>query len=346
MLVKNKIYSVFKIVFVIIGTLIGAGFASGQEIYSFFGIYGAKGLIGILISTLLMCAIIYKTLKIIKENNIKSYKELIKKIFERKCKNEILKNSIVAIVNIFLLISFYIMVAGFSMYFYQELGINKIYGAIFIVLLLLITFSKNIDGVIKINTLLIPFLIILFVVLGFKKIDTFELLRTDYNFKWLISGILYASYNSIVLIPILIDLKKHIASEKMISIISGILILILSSLIYFILYSNINDIKGIEIPIVHIAGSMGMFSKIIYGIVVLIAIFTSAVSAGYGFLVNITKSKRSYVICSMVICLSAILISQMGFSNLINLMYPIFGVLGIIQIVFLLTTWKKYTVLI
>ena len=44
-------HNILKIVFVIIGTVIGAGFASGQEIYLFFFSYGIKGLIGILISS-------------------------------------------------------------------------------------------------------------------------------------------------------------------------------------------------------------------------------------------------------------------------------------------------------
>ena len=42
---------ILKVVFVIIGTLIGAGFASGQEIYAFFFSFGIKGLAGILISS-------------------------------------------------------------------------------------------------------------------------------------------------------------------------------------------------------------------------------------------------------------------------------------------------------
>ena len=39
--------NVLKVVFVIIGTLIGAGFASGQEIYAFFYSFGIKGIYGI-----------------------------------------------------------------------------------------------------------------------------------------------------------------------------------------------------------------------------------------------------------------------------------------------------------
>ena len=51
---------ILKIVFVMIGTLIGAGFASGQEIYIFFYQYGMKGIFGIIISSILLGFVIYK----------------------------------------------------------------------------------------------------------------------------------------------------------------------------------------------------------------------------------------------------------------------------------------------
>lgn len=55
--------SVLKVVFVIIGTIIGAGFASGKEIYLFFVIYGKNGMIGILISSILIGLVIYKVFR-------------------------------------------------------------------------------------------------------------------------------------------------------------------------------------------------------------------------------------------------------------------------------------------
>lgn len=95
-------------------------------------------------------------------------------------------------------------------------------------------------------------------------------------------------------------------------------------------------IKNIELPIVYIANTLGTFGKYVYGIVILIAIFTTAVSAGYGFLINVSKSKKTYLKLATIICLTSILISQLSFSNLVNILYPIFGYLGIIQIIFLL----------
>lgn len=37
-----NIKNIYKITFVIIGTIIGAGFASGQEVYTFFNKYGTN----------------------------------------------------------------------------------------------------------------------------------------------------------------------------------------------------------------------------------------------------------------------------------------------------------------
>ena len=69
---------IFTITLVIIGALIGAGFASGQEIYSFFYSYGIMGIIGIIVTCILISLIIYKTLWIICKNNIEDYNEFLK----------------------------------------------------------------------------------------------------------------------------------------------------------------------------------------------------------------------------------------------------------------------------
>lgn len=339
-----NVKNIFKITFVIIGTIIGAGFASGQEIYTFFNRYGYNGLTGICISILLMSYIIYKTFKIVLENNINNYEEFIKNIMPQKLKNnKILTYTINNIINIFLLICFNIMVAGFATYFVQELNISKWFGAILIAVLSFVTLSKNIDGVIKINTFLIPIIILLICFLGINKIENISIVSDNYNksMYWILSSILYASYNSITLIPILISLKDKINVKKqpiIISICVGIIMLTLSIVIFLLMNTFINEIYGVEIPLVYIASTLGKGFKYIYGIVILIAIFTTAISSGYGFLSNITKKRKTYMLCAGAICLASILVGQIGFSSLINFLYPIFGYLGIIQIIFLIIT--------
>lgn len=148
---------ILKVVFVIIGTLIGAGFASGQEIYIFFFSYGIKGLLGIVFASSLIGIIIYRTFKIVKKNNIRNYKEFLNYLI----KNNMIKNIVNIIINIFILASFYIMIAGFGAYLEQEFNLNSIIGSGILAIACLIIFKINIKGFVKANEILIPLLILI-----------------------------------------------------------------------------------------------------------------------------------------------------------------------------------------
>lgn len=331
--------NICKVLFVILGTIIGAGFASGKEIFTFFNIYGYKGFIGIIISMSFIGLIIYKTNNIILKHNISRYSEFMNRIIGNKKRiNGVINN----IINIFLYISFQIMVAGFGAYFLQGLNINQIYGIVIIVILSYITFLNNIEGLVKINEYLVPVMIVVILLLGFKNSSSFvnaRFLGSPSIFGWIISAILYASYNTITLIQILISLKKYIITKretKVISILVSIFLIIFGAIIYILLNENYHVSSNSEMPVMLVSSKMGNIYEYIYGFVIMASIFTTAISSGYSFLQNISKTKKQYHIIASVMCISAIFISQIGFSNLVNLMYPIFGYLGIIQIFFIL----------
>ena len=228
------------------------------------------------------------------------------------------------------------MVSGFGSFFNQEFNIPVIYGVILILILSIITFNKNINGIIRINACLIPFLIVLIIFLGFKiNILKFNNNFVLYNPSWFIKSILYASYNLIILIPIIINLSDFITSKKdiyFITIFSVSILIIMSLIIFLILCINMPNISKIDIPIIFIANSFGKFYKYLYGFIILIAIYTSAISAGYSFIKNISKNKKQYNFYTFFLCVLSIISSNFGFSNLLNLLYPILGYLGFFQI--------------
>ena len=152
---------ILKVVFVIIGTLIGAGFASGQEIYAFFFSFGIKGLIGILISSFIIGITIYKTFQIVHKNNIDNYGRFLNCFI----KNKKIKDITNSIINIFILVSFYIMMAGFGAYLQQEFNLNSIIGSSILAILCLILFKTNVNGLVKVNEILIPILIIVVILI-------------------------------------------------------------------------------------------------------------------------------------------------------------------------------------
>lgn len=162
--------NVLKVVFVIIGTLIGAGFASGQEVNIFFFSFGIKGIIGIIFSSMIIGLIIYKTFKIVNKNDIKSYKEFLKFLIKNR-KIEQIAN---IIINIFILASFYIMIAGFGAYLNQEFNLNIIIGSSILAILCLIIFKTNIKGFVKVNEILIPILIAVVVYIRIYKYQKYK----------------------------------------------------------------------------------------------------------------------------------------------------------------------------
>ena len=87
----------------------------------------------------------------------------------------------------------------------------------------------------------------------------------------------------------------------------------------------------LELPILAIMQEFGEFYIIAYGMIIVTAILTSAVSAQFGILENVKNKK----ITLMVIAITAILASTLGFTQLVKILYPIFGILGLMQILFL-----------
>ena len=143
--------NIVKAVSVIIGTIIGAGFASGKEIYIFFGQYGKFGIIGAIVSATLTGVIIYSTIAITKRLQIKSNNEFLAKISNSSKLKIILEN----VINAFLLVSFWIMCAGFCTFFKQEFKIPIIITASINAIITYFLLMKNMDGIIKLNLIVV-----------------------------------------------------------------------------------------------------------------------------------------------------------------------------------------------
>lgn len=344
---KNQV----RVLSVIIGTMIGAGFASGKELYLFFGQYGPIGIIGTFLSCFLTSFIIDRTFLILYQNSISSYEDFLKYLLGGLAKYPLFFLVIKNIISLFLLVSFFIMVAGFGAYFAQELSLSPIIGSLFLVLLCLFIFSRDVSGIVKVNTLLIPLFILFVLFLGAENIPFLSTLPSwpiiSSSGLWWLDAILYSSYNSILLIPILVTLTPYLTNKKQIHMIafSAFGIFFLLSLILLGLLLRVSlPILQIEIPVLFAIKDFGNFQNLLYGIMILIAILTSAISAGYSFLQNFSfQHRRSYQILSFAICTISLFTSSIGFSELMELLYPIFGYLGIVQICLILLKKRHKT---
>jgi len=328
---------IFSIVLLIIGALIGAGFASGQEIYSFFYSYGIIGLIGIVITCILISITIYKSFKIILKNGINNYDEFLKVFI----KNEKVTKVINMILNILLLVTFYIMIAGFGAYFEQEMGINKLIGSSILAIMSAIVFFTSVKGVLKVSEYIVPILILSITIIGTENLIALNsgVQMPIIKKGWLLSSILYCSYNMILIIPTLISIRRQITKKsniKYIVIIAGILMITMSIILFMLLIKCNVDVSTLEMPIVYIVRTFFGKFKMLYAFIILASIFTTAISIGIGFLQNICSNKKCYPQFVLFMCITSLLVSNFGFSNLVNFIYPLFGYIGILQLLLII----------
>ena len=325
------------VIFSIIGALIGAGFASGQEMYLFFYKYGFCGILGLFLCSVLIGMVIYKTFSIIHSKKVENYQDFLQEIFHRKtfCKFTSI------IINAFLLITFYIMISGFGAYFEQEFGISKIVGSMVLAIMSFVILLKDVEGVTKANSVIVPMLIVVILIISFTNIKNiqFSEIPSQFNYNWIIQAIIYCSYNMILVVPVLVGLKKYIKNKKQIlniSAISAFIIFILGLSIFLLLTRVNTNIETIQMPAVYAIDYNFPQFRIIYGIVILFSIFTTAISIGISFLKNIVKDKKNFPQFVGIMCISGVAISNFGFANLVKMLFPVFGYLGIVEIFYLL----------
>ena len=334
-----------EIIFVLIGTFVGAGFASGKEVFNFFTIFNFYSIISILFFSFLLFIIIFKCLNIKQKLNLNNYFEFINYL-ENKYK---FLNSkfFLLIINIFLASSFYIMVIALSALFNYQFNISK-YITIFITLLIcfIVLYKKNIKFIYLINSILMPILILFIIFLCFFNINfnNINYLSTNSNiFVAIFTGLLYFSYNSLLLIPIVFDLKINYNKSNISFKISFIYSLIIFILIFFInllLLCFYSSIYNIELPILYICNNSLKIFLYFYFFIVLSAIFTTMISSGYTFVNNFKE--KNYTLKLLIFLLFSFIFCFFSFSDLINFFYPIFGIIGFIQIFLILFNryWK------
>lgn len=274
-------------------------------------------------------------------NKILGFKDLINRLFGEK-----FSFVIELIISIALYTGFSIMLAGSGVIFKEQLGIQYNIGVIFMMICCFIVFLYSLEGLSIINSVLVPILIIGIIFTSFylsrMKGYTFtnvEGLQYTIKGNFLTSALLYFGSNSLIIIVVFSTLLPLIDNKRtaILGGVSGGLILsflgisILTSM--FIYY---NEVYILEIPMLGISSYISNNYRKLYAIVLWIAMFTTALANGFGFISRFNLKKNMGLKIGLF-CLSSIPLTKFGFANLIGIIYPIFGVVGIaIMIIVLL----------
>lgn len=348
---KKQGVSTLQVAAVYIGTIVGAGFATGQEILQFFNRFGVWGIGGLLVATILFIVFGYIIMDLGSVLNARSHLEVI-----RYSGGNILGTFTDIVITIFLFGSLTAMIAGTGALFEQQLKLSPLMGSFLMAVITVITVLSGISGVINSISFVVPFLLI--AVLG---ISVYSVVRHPLNLQvvpiiqgrsgiinhWLAAAVLYVSYNTVVSIAILGPLGKNARNRKAAwngALLGGLGLGAGAMMIYLALASHQAQIENLEVPMLLIAGEIAPFVQVIYAVVLIAEIYTTAVSALFGFasrMIGVQKKPRrekSLVSCTAAAALFA---SRLGFSNLVRYLYPLVGYCGIAMLVSLIFTTLK-----
>ena len=316
---------------ILIGTFIGAGFASGREVAIFFSQFHEKGLCGIVVSACLFGVITYHVLK----KMIKKPEESLQDFMGHS-------SFFMLMMKMFTFICFCIMVSGFGTFLQERFQCHFWIAIVSFVLACFLAFLLKLEGLETINKCLVPLILVGVIFLWVGKTESLVAMKevdgkvVNYFFvkHWLQAAVLYTGYNSLLFVPILVELREYHLSLLQVKWISGIFSLAIGTigvLIYMMLAQYDNAILYREMPMLIIAESKNHLLCVFYSIVMMLAIFTTAFSCGYAFLKM--NSEKHYFSNCIWICIGSILLARLGFGMLMDVAFPIFGYWGMLQFI-------------
>lgn len=344
---KTAPSSAWKVALVLVGTVIGAGFASGAEIIAYFTGFGEAGLWSMGAAGLLFFVGTYGTLQIAYTHGNTDYGS-----FTETIAGKWLGAVLDAIVTLSMLLGYGVMLAGSDAIFVQQWGLSSLWGSLFMAVGTFLALQFGTKGIVAVNRYLTPILIAGILALGIYTVWTH--LSVDETAGLLLeplsvftaqpvknlpqaigSAVIYASYNMLGASAILVGVSSCI-QEKRDALKAGLygaaILVTLTCALGVATFLNYDTIKEVPIPALALLENQH-FWQLLYTGVLLGAMYTTAVADGFGFVSRVqavVSWKRSWL-CILMTGVS-LLLARIGFSDLVAKGYRFFGYLGIGQL--------------
>ncbi len=343
----DELKNILKVASIYATTIIGAGFASGQEIMQFFSAYKTGGFFGVLLAGILFSAVGSIVLDKIYSQRIRNYEEFIIPMFGWR-----LGWIVKTIVTVFVFCMFCIMIAGSGNVISQGFGLPIEYSALIMGFICLVLIMTSIKGIVLLSTIISPVLVTGIILSGlyiiffneYQVSGLYDLL-SNVTDNWFLSSLLYVSYNSILAIVMMCGMLPYIKTRRtaIAGGIAGGMSLAAAALVINVVVTLFYPAAvDKELPVMYILKSFSNTAGSLYSVLLWLAMLTSAVASGYSFAERTGSAFRiDKRIVAVILCGAAVPLSTLGFSRLIALIYPAFGYLGLFMIIVILTSSLK-----
>lgn len=331
----------FHVALMYVGTIMGAGFASGREIWQFFGVFGKYAPIGVLLVGMLFILL----------GMMASYNA--RKLGTNDMGRVIVpggNQKLIRFVGYFMAVMLFTvlvtMTAAGGALFYQQFGLNRILGGLLIAFLVIITVLGEFERVSHVFRYIMPVLsgvvVITSLMVSILSLKPTEVAQTvepsPMAPNWFLAALLYISYNILALVPMVATASVSARSDRDAvggTALGGAFLGLLAFLLLTALQQDMPYSQALDMPMLGYAGRLSPAMATLYGVVLFCAIYSSATSNFYGFTTKLKdgpKKSRNVIIAVIL----GFLLGLVGFKNVVAFMFPMEGFLGFVIIAMLI----------
>lgn len=317
------------------GTVVGAGFASGQEVLRFFTHFGGQGTWGLLVATLLLMTGGTALCELGRRAGSKSYGEALVALV-----GPALGRALDGVMGFLLFGGLVVMAAGSGALFREHLGLSEWLGSSLLVLAAVVTVAFGMQGVVAANRAVVPLLVL--AVLGVSLASLTERGLSpgwDGRFpaaaaypSWLAAAVLYASYNLFLSLGVLAPLGASISSPRVLAtggMLGGLGLGIVALAVHLAVKSGLPRTADLAIPMLGAVSVLPPWVRAAYAGVLFAEIFTTAVANLFALTRRAGTAGWRSAGLLVGLGLGAFLASRAGFARLVLIVYPLAGYLGI-----------------
>jgi uncharacterized membrane protein YkvI len=324
----------FQISCTYIGTMVGAGFASGQEILQFFTIYGWTATLTIGLSSILFIWIGTKQMLLAHHTGSKTYEDLNRLLFGERFGKFV--SYFMAIV---LFGTVAVMLAGAGSIFSEHFHLPYQWGLLATIILGFVVLIRGMDAILTVNTIIVPIMIV------FTGITVWTCMQSPGAGGWLVHSnvidpwkvwlapFLYSSLNLCLAQAVLVPIGASVKDPRILrtaGILGGVGMGILLFSGHFALSTQMPGIAQFEIPMAFLIHELGPVIQFTFLIIIYAEIFTTLIANAFGLAYQLGQRllvKQSLIILTILV--GSYLISQIGFSTLVSTLYPMFGLVSL-----------------
>ena len=340
----------FSVALLYVGTVMGAGFASGREIWQFFGVFGKMGTVGVVFAAVLFVLLGMMTAYIARTLGTSDMGKVVVPGGNRK---------VISAVGYFMALLLYTAIVSMSAaggaLLNQLFGLPQAAGGILICFLVLITVLGEFERVSKVFRYIMPVLFVTVVAVSLlvmtvplKPSDLYaEIEVSPMAPDWFLATLLYISLNMLGMIAVVAKSALNARSRKTALTGAGLGGIFLGTLAFGLLTAVQTDMhytQALDMPMLGFAGRISPVLTVVYGLVLFLAIYSAATSNFYSFTTKIPEGgKKKYIVIAAAFC--GFLLGMMGFKNVISILFPIIGFMGFAVIGMLIVNffcvWKS-----